>query len=184
MFQRWRETRSHWNLPHCTKHLSPHSTLHSLSLYQLAAIAYSANIHLCLPLWKIFLKWACPSICPCVTQLYLHKVSFSCIIREEIISSPIFSQALCPFLHRSRVHLESKRAFVKKSHQGCLKDLWDGVIGGGWFGDQNTERGTLTLRQLHLFQQLSCSLIRAELLGCVLRRVNWKFSLVTKSCVF
>lgn len=84
MFQRCRETRSHWNLPHCTKHLSPHSTLHSLSLYQLAAVAYSTNIHLCLPLWKIFLKWACPSICPCVTQLYLHKVSVSCIIREEI----------------------------------------------------------------------------------------------------
>lgn len=84
MFQRWRETRSHWNLPHCTKHLSPHSTLHSLSLYQLAATAYSTNIHLCLPLWKIFLKWACPSICPCVTQLYLHKVAFSRIIREGI----------------------------------------------------------------------------------------------------
>lgn len=87
---------------------------------------------------------------------------------------PIFSPALSlsPFLHRARVHLESGRAFVKESHQGCLKDLRDGVIGGGWFGDQNTERGALALRQLHLFQQLSCSLIRAELLGCVRRRVN------------
>lgn len=135
MFQRWRETHSHWNLPHCTKHLSPHSTLHSLSLYQLAAPAYSTNIHLCLPLWKIFLKWVCPSICPCVTQLYLHKVSFSCIIREEIhfFSYLLSGSVFVPFLRRARVHLESGCAFVKKSHQGCLKDLWDGVIGGGWF---------------------------------------------------
>lgn len=102
MFQRWRETRSHWNLPHCTKHLSPHSTPHSLSLHQLAAVAHSTNIHLCLPLWKIFLKWACPSICPCVTQLYLHKVSSSCIIREEIHFSPLFSQALSLSLFISR----------------------------------------------------------------------------------
>lgn len=186
MFQRWRETRSHWNLPHCTKHLSPHSTPHSLSLHQLAAIAHSTNIHLCLPLWKIFLKWVCPSLCPCVTQLYLHKVAFSCIIREEIhfFSYLLSGSVFVPFYIALECTLRASVLLSRNHTKVVWKTFEMGVIGGGWFGDQNTERGTLTLRQLHLFQQLSCSLIRAELLGCVLRRVNWKFSLVTKSCVF
>lgn len=187
MFQRWRETRSHWNLPHCTKHLSLHSTLHSLSLHQLAAIAHSTNIHLCLPLWKIFLKWMCPSICPCVTQLYLHKVSVSCIIRDKIhffsylLSGSVFvpfyialecTLRACVLLSRNHTKV------VWKTHE--MESLAE--VGSGTRTQR--ERHTLTLRQLHLFQQLSCSLITAELLGCVLRQVNWKFSLVTKSCVF
>lgn len=123
MLQGWRETHSHWNLPHCTKHLSLHSTLHSLSLYQLAASAYSTNIHLCLPLWKILVEWVCPSVCPHVTQLYLHKVSFSCIIRRRngFVLHLLSGSRFVPSLRRAGAKHKSPSAFVEKNH---TKVVW------------------------------------------------------------
>lgn len=109
----------------------------------------------------------------------------SCIIREEFhfFFSLLSGSVFVPF----HIVLEcTLRAPVLLS-RNHTKVVWktyemesEAEVGSG----TRTQRGALTLRQLHLFQQLSRSLIRAELLGCVLCRVNRKFSSVTKSCVF
>lgn len=119
-----RETHSHWNLPHCTKHLSPHNTLHSLSLYQLATINLAQTSICASLLWKIFLKWLCPSMYPCVTQLYLHKVAYSRIIREEVyFFSYLLSGSVFVLFYVSRSSAPWERAsFVKKKEN--TKVVW------------------------------------------------------------
>lgn len=185
MFQRWRETRSHWNLPHCTKHLSPHSTLHSLSLHQLAAIAHSTNIHLCLPLWKMFLKWLCPSICPCVTQLYLHKVSFSCIIREEIhrFCYLLPGSVFVPFHIALECTLRAS-ALLSRNHTKVVWKTYEmesqAEVGSGTRTQRRRRADTSTVTPVSTIIPRSDT---SWTLGCVFPWVNRKFSSVTKSCV-